>query len=244
MIQRRKRRDRRSRIPAFIAILLAALTAGTAALFTGGTTAEQEATEPPAILTASAPVLARVGSETHGLYNDTPEPQTTNVRLPEPPAEITTEPVLSWNPETHQEGYCEGYCHESICPYFDGYPAYIEPPWTGADIEMIAKMVCGEARGCTPDEQRLVVWTVLQRIDRPDEYGDTIKGVITAPRQFIGYHAGNPVDPDIAELVAGELMAWWRGFPPPTLEPYAPNAPYYYFDGDGRNNWFREAWRP
>jgi hypothetical protein len=36
---------------------------------------------------------------------------------------------------------------------------------------------------------------------------------------------------------------WQSGESPPTLAPYATAAPYYFFDGDGRHNWYREGWR-
>ena len=114
--------------------------------------------------------------------------------------------------------------------------------YTDREIEMIAKAVWGEARGTTPEEQRLVVWTVLQRVDAGN-YGDNIEAVVTAPRQFDGYRDDNPVCPDIYALVKGELQKWARGEEPPTLEPFAPRAPYLYFAGRRGNNWFREQWR-
>jgi len=42
------------------------------------------------------------------------------------PADTTEEP-LPWNPETHANGYCEGYCWEGICPFFEGYPDIWHP---------------------------------------------------------------------------------------------------------------------
>ena len=117
-----------------------------------------------------------------------------------------------------------------------------ELPYTDADIEMLAKMVWGEARGCSPEEWRLVVWTVLQRVDA-DRWGNTIEEVVTARRQFVGYRTENPICPDIHAVVIAELSDWIQGAEPPTHEIYAPTVPYYYFDGDGRNNWFREVWR-
>lgn len=117
-----------------------------------------------------------------------------------------------------------------------------EPPYSEAEIEMLAKAVCGEAGICSTDEQRLVIWTVLQRVDG-DHWGDTISDVITAKWQFVGYHPNNPIDPDIYTLCLEELAAWWSGAEPPTLAPYATTAPYYYFDGDGRHNWYREEWK-
>jgi len=125
---------------------------------------------------------------------------------------------------------------------WDGYDEK-EPPYTDRDVDMLAKMVWGEARGCTPDEWRLTVWTVLQRVDAPGRWGDTIEAVLTAPSQFMGYRASFPVDPAIRAVVEEVLADWAQGAEPLTHELYAPTAPYFYFDGDGRNNYFREVWR-
>lgn len=150
---------------------------------------------------------------------------------------VTTETVdpVPWNTETHKNGYCR----EGICPYFTVYP---EPPYSDNDVEMLAKTVWGEARGCTLEEWRLVVWCVLQRYDA-EGWGDTIEAVITAKNQFVGYHAKNPIDPAIYGVCAAELADWAHGAEPPTHETYAPTVPYYYFDGIGGHNWFREVWR-
>jgi hypothetical protein len=67
--------------------------------------------------------------------------------------------------------------------------------------------------------------------------------VVKDPRQFGGYQRQNPVDPEIYALCEAEAKKWVRGEKPPTLEPYATTLPYYFFDGDGRSNWFRKAWK-
>ena len=106
------------------------------------------------------------------------------------------------------------------------------------ELEMLAKLVWGEARGCSPEEQRLVVWTVFQRVDA-GLGGSSIETVITAENQFAGYHASLPVDPDIYALVAEEAEKWRSGEEAPTHELYAPDLPYYYFSGRNGRNWFR-----
>lgn len=123
-------------------------------------------------------------------------------------------------------------------------PETTETPLTNSDVTLLAKTVWGEARGCTPEEQRLVVWTVLQRVDADGAFAqyDTIEAVITAPGQFVGYNENHPVDPDIYDLCLEALADWQSGAEPPTHEIYAPTVPYYFFDGDGRHNWFREEW--
>lgn len=119
-----------------------------------------------------------------------------------------------------------------------------ETPLTNSDVTLLAKMVWGEARGCAPEEQRLVVWTVLQRVDAGGVFAqyDTIEATITAPGQFVGYDDGNPVDADIYNLCLEVLSEWQTGAEPLTHEIYAPTVPYYFFDGDGQHNWFREEW--
>jgi hypothetical protein len=106
--------------------------------------------------------------------------------------------------------------------------AYSGAMYTAEEIEMLAKTVWGEARGCTRAEQRLVVWTALQRVSA-NGYGGTIKAVLTAPRQFTGYRKGNPVDEDIYAIAKEETEKWARRMKPPTMGPYAPALPYLYF---------------
>ena len=115
---------------------------------------------------------------------------------------------------------------------------------TNSDVALLAKTVWGEARGCAPEEQRLVVWTVLQRVDAGGVFAqyDTIEAAVTAPGQFVGYNEDHPIDPNIYNLCLEALSDWQSGAEPPTHEVYAPTAPYYFFDGDGRHNWFREEW--
>ena len=132
-------------------------------------------------------------------------------------------------------------------------PALLDPLWIEEpgdeddlarlqDIDALAQTVWGEARGCDPEEQRLVVWCILQRTDDP-RWPDTILDVITQANQFCGYHTDNPIDPSHWALCAAELTRWMQGDPPPTLEPYASTAPYFFFDGDGKHNYYRELYK-
>ena len=111
------------------------------------------------------------------------------------------------------------------------------------ELEMLAKTVWGEAGVCSPEEQVLVVWTILQRLE-DERFPDTLEEVITQSGQFCSYDSENPVYDEILTLCKSELTQWEDGAEPPTLEPYAPTAPYYFFDGDktGLHNWFREEW--
>jgi spore germination cell wall hydrolase CwlJ-like protein len=122
-----------------------------------------------------------------------------------------------------------------------------ELAYTEDELEMLAKTVWGEARGCTPDEWRLVIWTVFQRVDSESSdfrSQNSIEAVLTYPLAFTGYRVSNPVDPDILALVTEEAHAWQYGAEAPTFEPYAATLPYLFFDGDGCHNWYRAEWRP
>ncbi len=120
-------------------------------------------------------------------------------------------------------------------------PHYI---YTECEITMLAKVVWKEAGACEPSEQRLIVWTVFQRIDSNDhdfKNMNTIAKAVTAPNQF-AYDENAPVKDDIYRLCEEEFSKWVDGQLPPTLEPYAVSLPYYFYEGDGQHNWFRAEW--
>lgn len=219
-----KRRIRQA-ITVTIAILVLAFTVES---FTRQTTGD-----------AQRPITihAAIETETPRVAPEVAEPIQTTTATETPRVEATEPPAATIMPEPYEP---EPVRQETPPPE----PEPAEPPYTEDDIIMLAKTVWGEARGCTQDEQRLVVWTVLQRVDHPDRYGNTIQAVVTAYRQFVGYRTRHPVCPDIYALVAEELYRWWNGEEPPTHPVFAPTAPYFYFDGDGQHNWFRTEWRP
>lgn len=56
----------------------------------------------------------------------------------------------------------------------------------------LAKMVWGEARGCSTTEQAATIWCVLNRYDSGDRFwADTVEGITTQPCQFYGYDPSN-----------------------------------------------------
>lgn len=115
-----------------------------------------------------------------------------------------------------------------------------------ADKTALAKMVWGEARGCSTTEQAAVVWCALNRFDSGDPYYAncmTIYDIVTQPGQFCGYDPGNPVDADILALVEDVMVRWMA-------ERYCIGdvgrvlpAEYLYFTGDGRENTFRDQYQ-
>jgi hypothetical protein len=119
-------------------------------------------------------------------------------------------------------------------------------PYSGHEIDMLAKMVWGEAQGCAAEEQALCVWTAINRLE-DGRFGDTFADVLTAPGQFKGYRRKNPVTADMREVVKKCLEDWSRSESAPLLAPYAKKRPYLFFDGrhgsDGKaHNYFRKDW--
>ena len=111
--------------------------------------------------------------------------------------------------------------------------------YTSEEITLVCQTVYGEARGCSKEEQQLVVWCICNRADYS---GTSIEQVVTADRQFHGYDPENPVTEDIFENVTEVLEAWSRNEEALVYEPYATTTEYRYFSGDGRHNWYREEW--
>lgn len=103
----------------------------------------------------------------------------------------------------------------------------------------MCQTVYGEARGCSKEEQMLVVWCICNRADHS---GASIEQVVTANRQFHGYDPENPVTEEIFEIVTEVLEAWSRNEEALVYAPYANTTEYRYFYGDGVHNWYREEW--
>lgn len=104
----------------------------------------------------------------------------------------------------------------------------------------IAKTVYGEARGLGQTDQAAVVWCILNRVDA---YGSDIVSVVTAPNQFHGYSAGNPVTDDIYWLVNDVLQRWQNEKAGASDVGRVLPKEYLYFYGDGVRNHYRTAYR-
>ena len=111
--------------------------------------------------------------------------------------------------------------------------------YSSYEISLVAKTVWGEARGCSRDEQMLVVWCICNRADARNQ---SVEEVVTATNQFVGYDHDHPVEPEIVEVVEEVLQAWSCNEEALILPPYATTSNYQYFSGDGRHNWFREEY--
>lgn len=144
---------------------------------------------------------------------------------------VSQEPIkVDWQSTieaTSQAEYCVSVIPEVVAKY------------SSHEITLAAQTVWGEARGCSRDEQKLVVWCICNRADARNQ---SVEEVITAPHQFAGYDPDHPVEPEIVEVVEEVLQAWARGEEALVLPPYADSSEYQFFHGDGEHNWFREEY--
>ena len=139
----------------------------------------------------------------------------------EPSSIISPSPILTLAPEEEE-------------------PEYIPD---AAEVEALAKMLYGEARGITSDmEKAACVWCVLNRVDDP-RFPDTVLEVLEAPYQFAGYSADYPVLPELATLAADVLIRYQAERDGETNVGRVLPAEYLYFTGDGRNNHFTIGWK-
>lgn len=134
--------------------------------------------------------------------------------------------IDSCRPEPNFECECGCEC-EAIAKY------------SSHEVTLVAKTVWGEARGCSRDEQKLVVWCICNRADARNQ---SVEEVVTATNQFVGYDHDHPVEAEIVEVVEEVLHAWSCNEEALILPPYATTSNYQYFSGDGKHNWFREEY--
>ena len=113
----------------------------------------------------------------------------------------------------------------------------IENLFTNEEIDHITKTVWGEARGLSKTHQAGVVWAILNRCD-DGRFGKDVIGVVTAPSQFAGYRSGNPVDPEIRDLVVDVLDRYSQEKAGIDNVGRVLPKEYLYFRGNGRVNLF------
>lgn len=155
---------------------------------------------------------------------------------------VSQEPIkIDWQSTieaTRQDEYWAEY-RASVNSYRPEPTYEVVAKYSSYEITLAAKTVWGEARGCSRDEQKLVVWCICNRAEARDQ---SVEEVVTAPYQFAGYHPDHPVEPEIVEVVEEVFQAWSRNEEALILPPYATTSNYQYFGGDGEHNWFREEY--
>lgn len=135
---------------------------------------------------------------------------------------------------------------EPEIPVEETAPATPEPapkPYTSEEVTVLAKMVWGEARGIRSDmEKAACVWCVLNRLDAGN-FGSSIIEVTTAPGQFAGYAAGNPVTEELYDLCEDVLVRYFAEKSGETDAGRVLPSEYLFFHGDGVRNYFRDAFK-
>lgn len=79
--------------------------------------------------------------------------------------------------------------------------------FTEDDVRAVAKMLWGEARGCTTDNKIKCAWIVCNRVD-DDRFPDTIIEVLEQPSQFFGYSEDFPVTDELYDIAFDVLTRW------------------------------------
>ncbi len=111
------------------------------------------------------------------------------------------------------------------------------------DVEMLAKLIWGEARGVPSTEQKAaVVWCVLNRVDSP-LYPDNIKAVVTQKYQFDGYDESYPLTDEFLKIAEDVLVRWHQEKAGAIDVGRVLPKEYLYFVGDGVLNYFSKEWK-
>lgn len=119
-------------------------------------------------------------------------------------------------------------------------PIYYEMYFTEDDVAEVAKMLWGEARGCTRDNQIKCAWVVVNRVD-DKRFPDTIQGVLEQPSQFHGYDPTFPVTDELYDVAFDVLTRWsYEKQGIPVRRELAKS--YLWFTGNGEENIFREVY--
>lgn len=118
-------------------------------------------------------------------------------------------------------------------------PEY-EMYFTDADVTACAKMLWGEARGCTREGQAKCVWVVCNRVDDP-RFPDTITGVVSQPSQFHGYSPDFPVTDELYAVALDVLTRWSMEKQGAEIVRELPTE-YLWFTGTGKENVFRSTY--
>lgn len=89
--------------------------------------------------------------------------------------------------------------------------------------------------------QAAVAWVALNRVDAGG-FGDDLYEVLTRPNQF-AYDPDAPVTDELLELAWDVLYRWWAEKDGATDVGRTIPPEYLYFDGDGKENYFRTEYQ-
>lgn len=109
-------------------------------------------------------------------------------------------------------------------------------------IVLLAKMLWGEARGCSTTEQAACVWVALNRVSDP-RWPDTLREVLLQPEQFRGLREDNPATEELMALAEDVLSRRARELAGETAVGRVIPEDYFFWAGDGNRNHFRKEYR-
>lgn len=104
-------------------------------------------------------------------------------------------------------------------------------------VDLMARTIYAEARGCSTMEQAAVAWCVLNRVDAG--YG-TVEEVLTAPHQFASW--GGEVGQEQLDIAADVLIRWEREKAGEADVGRVLPREYLWFTGNGSENLFRDTY--
>lgn len=110
------------------------------------------------------------------------------------------------------------------------------------EIVLLAKMLWGEARGCSTTEQAACVWVALNRVDDP-RWPDTLREVLLQPEQFRGLREDNPATEELMALAEDVLSRRARELAGETAVGRVIPEDYFFWAGDGKRNHFRKEYK-
>lgn len=119
-------------------------------------------------------------------------------------------------------------------------PVTIIQYFTESDVILIAKMLYGEGKDLSTTEIACIAWVTLNRVDAG--YG-TIEQIITAPHQFSGYRASNPVTEKLYDIALDVLTRWQNEKNGQSDIGRVLPADYLWFTGNGHQNLFRDTYK-
>lgn len=108
-------------------------------------------------------------------------------------------------------------------------------------IVLLAKMLWGEARGCSTTEQAACVWVALNRVSDP-RWPDTLREVLLQPEQFRGLREDNPATEELMALAEDVLSRRARELAGETAVGRVIPEDYFFWAGDGKRNHFRKEY--
>ncbi len=108
-------------------------------------------------------------------------------------------------------------------------------------IVLLAKMLWGEARGCSTTEQAACVWVALNRVSDP-RWPDTLREVLLQPEQFRGLREDNPATEDLMALAEDVLSRRALELAGEAAVGRVIPEDYFFWAGDGKRNHFRKEY--